>query len=856
MLLVFCFATFSTMSYADKLTVTIIGDGTINGTVDDEETLIKNCTTNSTASCSGNFEAGKSAVEILLTATSSVTPSWSGDVPNNCSTSKECTIKIDGTGDKNVTVNFNSTSIQQKNKLTVNSPTNGTITSNDSKISCGNQCSAEYEGTTTSVTLTATPADNYEFTSWTGCTSSSNTCSVTMSENKTVSATFTEKQSEKATISLSADGLTNNDTLDFGDVETEQSKPIPVTISSDNPLQSMSVAVSGNTFSNSCSSNVCTVTFKPTISGTVTGTLKITADNADAKTITLKGNGKEIEVEQKSFTLTTTSEPNNGGSIQCAGNACESSYSESSEITLSAKANEGFTFEGFNGDCSGNTCTLTFGENKSVTATFKANPTTENPPDEPANPPTTYTLTVTKPVNGTITGSGLECGTKGNICSASIGKNTSVTLKAEPDENFEITSWNGCFSNSTDNTRCEVNITSNDVTLSVSFKRKAEDTTNDNIPTTYKLTISPLSNGKLLCDDQPCVSSSEYPKGTEITLKAEANEGFLLESWINDAISCVDTSNSCTLTMDADKTIGATFKQDATPEATAYKLTINSLSNGKLLCNDAPCDSEYSKDTEITLKAEANEGFLLESWINDAISCVDTSDSCTLLMDDNKTIGVTFKKVITENPSCDGELVNDVCISVPSGFSKKSVLGFDQNGNAVTLTTQFYGSINGESVDAPVALSNGNSVEIKGMVVPDSKHKNRSADIIVVGLYTTESDKLQADCDPANGHFYMNTAGFTNKYCNWIVNGRPDECNDRNLRDRPTTVNDFWTRWNGHMDSLKPMYTGVTLDETGVNQVLYEDTIGNYQGQVCLYFGYRLEGTLVFNSDPIVFSAQ
>lgn len=718
------------------------------------------------------------------------------------------------------------------------------------QTSNGNSCeSGDSHKGDSKVTLTATPADNYEFTSWTGCIPSSNTCSVTISENKTVSATFTEKQSEKATISLSATGLTN-DTLDFGDVEAEQSKSTQVIMSSSSgiSLENMNVTVSGNTFSNSCSSNVCTVTFKPIASGDVTGTLTITADNADTKTITLKGNGKATE--QKS--LTTTSEPNNGGSILCDGNACESSYDQNSSITLSAIANGGFTFKGFSGACSGESCALTFNEDKSVTATFEANTTTENPPDEPVNPPTTYTLTVTKPVNGTVMGGGIICGAENDTCSVSIEKNAYVILTVNPDKDFEVDYWDGCSSYSMNKMQCTVSNVASDITLSVSFKPKAEDTTNDNIPTTYKLTISPLSNGKLLCNSESC--KSEYSKGTEITLKAEANEGFTFENF-NGACS----GNTCILTMDSDKTVGATFKQDeqdVTTEVTTVKLTINSLSNGKLLCNDAPCKSEYSKDTEITLTAEANEGFLLESWINDAISCVDTSNSCTLTMDDDKTIGVTFKKaVITENPSCDGELVNDVCISIPSGFSKKAALGFDQNGKEVTLTTQFYGRINGKSDNASV-LSNGDSVKIEGLIVPDSKHKNQSADIIVVGLYT-ESDKLQADCDPVNGHFYMNTAGFKNKYCNWIVNGRPDdECNDRNLRDRPTTVNDFWTKWNQHMDSLKPMYTGVELNETGITQELYADTIGSYQGQVCLYFGYRLEGTLVFNSDPIIFTAQ
>src|SRR5262249_796547 len=46
----------------------------------------------------------------------------------------------------------------------------------------------------TLVTLTATPASSSVFTSWSGCTPSGTTCSVTMDGPKTVTVTFTLKQ--------------------------------------------------------------------------------------------------------------------------------------------------------------------------------------------------------------------------------------------------------------------------------------------------------------------------------------------------------------------------------------------------------------------------------------------------------------------------------------------------------------------------------------------------------------------------------------------------------------------------------------------------------------------------------------
>src|SRR2546428_1901532 len=46
----------------------------------------------------------------------------------------------------------------------------------------------------TVVALTANPAAGYQFSGWSGCSGSGNTCSVTMDMAKSVTATFTLKQ--------------------------------------------------------------------------------------------------------------------------------------------------------------------------------------------------------------------------------------------------------------------------------------------------------------------------------------------------------------------------------------------------------------------------------------------------------------------------------------------------------------------------------------------------------------------------------------------------------------------------------------------------------------------------------------
>ena len=95
--------------------------------------------------------------------------------------------------------------------LTVTAPQNGTVTSSDGYINCPGSCTHSYVENS-QVTLTGNPAQGYQFSSWGGaCTGSNPSCTVTMSNNETVSATFAQS-SYTLTVSISGDGtITSTD---------------------------------------------------------------------------------------------------------------------------------------------------------------------------------------------------------------------------------------------------------------------------------------------------------------------------------------------------------------------------------------------------------------------------------------------------------------------------------------------------------------------------------------------------------------------------------------------------------------------------------------------------------------------
>jgi len=74
--------------------------------------------------------------------------------------------------------------------LTVSVAGSGSITSSPAGIDCGVDCAQDYNQDTV-VTLTATPSAGQQFTGWVGaCSGSATTCMVTMSQARSVTATF------------------------------------------------------------------------------------------------------------------------------------------------------------------------------------------------------------------------------------------------------------------------------------------------------------------------------------------------------------------------------------------------------------------------------------------------------------------------------------------------------------------------------------------------------------------------------------------------------------------------------------------------------------------------------------------
>jgi len=173
--------------------VTIAKAGTGTGTVTSTPSGIS-CGTD----CFQSYTAGSVVTLTATPASGSTFTGWSG---GGCSGTASCTTS----GDTAVTITATfSSSAASSYTLTVSKSGTGAgiVTSVPTGIACAKDCSEAYPSGTT-VTLTATPASGSTFSGWSGggC-SGTGACSVAMTANRTVTATFSASTSSSQRVTL------------------------------------------------------------------------------------------------------------------------------------------------------------------------------------------------------------------------------------------------------------------------------------------------------------------------------------------------------------------------------------------------------------------------------------------------------------------------------------------------------------------------------------------------------------------------------------------------------------------------------------------------------------------------------
>ncbi|MBM4231122.1 MAG: choice-of-anchor D domain-containing protein [Gammaproteobacteria bacterium] len=279
-------ATFEQIVY--PLTVTKAGDG--SGSVTSDPVGI-NCGT----TCRNEYTIGTSVTLTATAATGSVFSRWTG-CASVAIKGNTCEVTMDQA--KSVTAAFAVEAFTLK--VTKVGAGAGTVTSSPTGIDCGQSCSASFDSGT-SVTLTATAANDSTFAGWSGACTGAMSCTVTMDQTTTVVATFNPPTPK---VSVSPESITfNNQVVNA----TSGSSEIRVSNTGNAPLIVSGVNVIGEdagdfTQSNNCSSvpagGSCTISakFKPVSAGIKSARISISHNAVNSPTnIVLNGTGTAAE---------------------------------------------------------------------------------------------------------------------------------------------------------------------------------------------------------------------------------------------------------------------------------------------------------------------------------------------------------------------------------------------------------------------------------------------------------------------------------------------------------------------------------------------------------------------------------
>jgi len=398
----------------------------------------------------------------------------------------------------------------------------------------------------TVVTLTATPASCWVFSSWSGALSgATNPTTLTMNSNKVVTATFT-KPNYTLTATVPSGGGTitpasgssypcgtaitvtaipaaNYVFTGWSGALSGTTNPTTLTMNSNKAIAatfartySLTTAVSGSGTVSPASGTyrsgvVVTLTATPASGWTFSGWSGALSGATNPTTITMNAN-KSVTATftRPNYTLTTTVASGSGTITPVSG----SSYPSGTVITVTAIPAANYVFTGWSGNLSGTTnpTTLTMNSNKAIAATFAR----------------TYSLTTA------VSGSGTVSPASGTYRSGVV-----VTLTATPASGWTFAGWSGDLTGTANPTTVTMNANKS---VTATFTQPNQN---------YTFTTSVSGSGTITP-----ASGSSYPGGTVITVTATPASGWSFSGW-SGALS--GTANPATLTMNANKSVTATF---------------------------------------------------------------------------------------------------------------------------------------------------------------------------------------------------------------------------------------------------------------------------------------------------------
>jgi hypothetical protein len=500
--------------------------------------------------------------------------------------------------------------------LTVTVSGDGTVTSNPIGIECPGTCVTEFP-TGTSVTLLPHGGPTGAFGSWSGDCTGSAACTVVMSANHSVNATF-----------VAGATLTVNVPSPGGRIS---SSPAGIASCSDTCNANYGVGttitltawvVPGGTFigwGGDCAgtNKTCTVSLATSASVTANFTLKTYRLNVTVTTPPgTSGQGTVGDI--------------GGPTIACAFGAgpCSTDVGQGMSVSLVATPQPGNRFLSWSGGpCNGQTTlacrAFNMTANASITALFRAS--------------TGIQVLRAGNGSGTITGAGFSCGAD---CFESVFTGTKVTLTATPATGSRFSGWSGDVCNSVATGPCVFAAAGVSETVSATFQLKKQQLTVTSRPSGNVVNGVSLPGGATIdCGSGGAVCTGVFDYGTPVTLQATPNAGFAFVNWTGTA--CAGSTNAtCAFALKANVSVTPNFRARTLVTIVKAGNGAGTVSGLGISCG-ADCSQAEFDGRPVTLTAAPAVGSSFSGFTGD---CVSLTSQCTVPPEGkNQTVTATFE---------------------------------------------------------------------------------------------------------------------------------------------------------------------------------------------------------------------
>ena len=242
----------------------------------------------------------------------------------------------------------------------------------------------------------------------------------------------------------------------------------------------------------------------------------------------------------------------------------------------------------------------------------------------------TNTLTIAKAGtgNGTVTATGINCGTNELDCTEDYPYGDEIALTPNAGDNSTFTGWSGACSGTGECT----------VTMDQARSVTATFTLVNRTLTAVKAGTGngTVSAAGIVCGTGGNDCSQDYPHGAEVELTAFVGDNSTFAGWSGD---CSGTG-ACTVTMDQARSVTATFALNRTLTVHETGSGAGSISGTGINCGngEVDCVEVYPHGTPVGLIATPDSESVFTGWSGD---CSGTT-ACNVTMDADRDVSANF----------------------------------------------------------------------------------------------------------------------------------------------------------------------------------------------------------------------